>query len=63
MAATVLAALTGAVSNLGLVGFSGVLGLVMVGMLLFVGGVIGPAMFRRDRAGEEEADDEAETTA
>lgn len=63
VAATVLAALTGAVSNLGLVGFSGVLGLVMVGMLLFVGGVIGPAMFRRDRAREEEADDEAETTA
>ena len=32
-------------------------------VLLFVGGVIGPAMFRRDSAREEEADDEAETTA
>lgn len=63
VAATVLAALTGAVSDLGLVGFSGVLGLVMVGMLLFVGGVIGPAMFRRDSARKEEADDETETTA
>lgn len=63
VAATVMAVLVGAVSDLGLVGFSGVLGLVMVGMLLFVGGVIGPAMFRRDSAREEEADDEAETTA
>ena len=63
VAATVLAFWAGIVSNWDMVGFAVVLGLMMIGMLLFVGGVIGPAMFRRDSAREEEADDEAETTA
>lgn len=63
VAATVLAFWVGVVSNWDLIGFSGVFILVMAAVMLFVGGVIGPAMFRRDRARGEEADDEAEKMA
>ena len=63
VAATVLAFWVGVVSNWDLIGFSGAFILVMAAVLLFVGGVIGPAMFRRDSAREEEADDEAEKMA